>query len=34
MRPHSILETVLYCSDLEAAREFYTGVLGLDSPRR
>jgi catechol 2,3-dioxygenase-like lactoylglutathione lyase family enzyme len=30
MRPHSVLETVLYCPDLEAAREFYTGVLGLE----
>jgi catechol 2,3-dioxygenase-like lactoylglutathione lyase family enzyme len=25
-----ILETSLYCSDLEAAEQFYTNVLGLD----
>ena len=30
MRPRSILETVLYCPDLDAARAFYTGVLGLE----
>jgi catechol 2,3-dioxygenase-like lactoylglutathione lyase family enzyme len=30
MRPRSILETVLYCPDLDAARDFYTGVLGLE----
>jgi catechol 2,3-dioxygenase-like lactoylglutathione lyase family enzyme len=30
MRPQSILETILYCPDLEAARAFYTGVLGLE----
>jgi catechol 2,3-dioxygenase-like lactoylglutathione lyase family enzyme len=30
MRPRSILETVLYCPDLGAARDFYTGVLGLE----
>jgi catechol 2,3-dioxygenase-like lactoylglutathione lyase family enzyme len=30
MRPRAVLETVLYCPDLDAAREFYTGVLGLE----
>jgi catechol 2,3-dioxygenase-like lactoylglutathione lyase family enzyme len=30
MRPSSILETVLYASDLDAAEAFYTGVLGLE----
>jgi catechol 2,3-dioxygenase-like lactoylglutathione lyase family enzyme len=30
MRPRAVLETVLYCPDLEAAREFYTRVLGLE----
>jgi catechol 2,3-dioxygenase-like lactoylglutathione lyase family enzyme len=30
MRPQGVLETVLYCPDLEAARAFYTGVLGLE----
>ena len=29
MRPGSLLETALYAADLEAARAFYTGVLGL-----
>jgi catechol 2,3-dioxygenase-like lactoylglutathione lyase family enzyme len=29
MRPRGVLETVLYCPDLDAARAFYTGVLGL-----
>jgi catechol 2,3-dioxygenase-like lactoylglutathione lyase family enzyme len=30
MKPSGVLETVLYCPDLDAAREFYTGVLGLE----
>jgi len=30
MRPQGVLETVLYCPDLEAARDFYTGTLGLE----
>ena len=29
-RPTGILETVVYCPDLDAAREFYEGVLGLE----
>ncbi len=29
MLPHGILETAVYVRDLEAARAFYTGVLGL-----
>ena len=29
MRPSSILETILYAADLEAARAFYADVLGL-----
>jgi catechol 2,3-dioxygenase-like lactoylglutathione lyase family enzyme len=28
-RPHSILETILYADDLDAARDFYERVLGL-----
>lgn len=27
--PSAILETVVYCPDLEAAKEFYEGVIGL-----
>lgn len=30
MTPPGILETVLYCQDLEAAEAFYTRVLGLE----
>jgi len=30
MKPQGVLETVLYCPDLEAARDFYTGTLGLE----
>jgi catechol 2,3-dioxygenase-like lactoylglutathione lyase family enzyme len=30
MQPRGVLETVLYCPDLRAAQEFYTGVLGLE----
>lgn len=26
----SVLETVLYCDDLDAAEAFYAGILGLD----
>jgi len=29
MKPQSVLETVLYVSDLEQAEAFYNGVLGL-----
>lgn len=29
MKPHSILETILYATDLDAARTFYGDVLGL-----
>ena len=29
MRPHSVYETVVYASDLEAATAFYRDVLGL-----
>lgn len=32
MKPHSILETVLYASDIEQAAWFYHEVLGLDMP--
>ena len=28
--PRAILETVVYCEDLAAAREFYQDLLGLD----
>ena len=27
--PQAILETVVYCEDLDAARQFYEGVIGL-----
>ena len=27
--PNAILETVVYCDDLDAARAFYEGVVGL-----
>lgn len=30
MKPASILETVLYAADLDAAEAFYAGVLGLE----
>lgn len=30
MRPHHILETVLYAEDLDAAEAFYARVLGLE----
>ncbi len=30
MKPSSILETVLYATDLDAARMFYADVIGLD----
>jgi catechol 2,3-dioxygenase-like lactoylglutathione lyase family enzyme len=30
MNPASILETVLYAADLDAARAFYAGLIGLD----
>ncbi len=30
MKPGAILETALYVTDLDAARAFYSGVLGLD----
>ena len=30
MRPRAVLEAVLYADDLDAARRFYTEVLGLD----
>lgn len=33
MKPHSILETILYAGDLEQARWFYAEVLGLETPR-
>ena len=32
MKPHSILETILYASDIEQAAWFYHEVLGLDMP--
>lgn len=32
MKPQSILETVLYASDIEQAAWFYHEVLGLDMP--
>lgn len=32
MKPHSILETVLYVSDIEQAVWFYHEVLGLEMP--
>jgi len=32
MKPHSILETVLYASDIEQAVWFYHEVLGLEKP--
>lgn len=31
---HSILETILYCEDLDAAEAFYTDVLGLSLASR
>ena len=34
MRPHAILETALYASDLAAAEAFYAGVLGLPVDQR
>ncbi len=30
MRPSAVLETILYVADLDAARDFYGGVLGLE----
>ncbi|CAH2398651.1 VOC family protein [Mesorhizobium escarrei] len=30
MQPSAILESALYVTDLDAAEEFYSGVLGLD----
>lgn len=30
MRPAAILESALYASDLDAARAFYEGILGLE----
>ena len=30
MTPPAILETALYCDDLDAAKRFYGGVLGLE----
>jgi catechol 2,3-dioxygenase-like lactoylglutathione lyase family enzyme len=30
MKPEAILETVLYAENLNAARQFYEGVLGLE----
>lgn len=30
LRPRAVLETALYCDDLEAAEEFYGSVLGLE----
>jgi catechol 2,3-dioxygenase-like lactoylglutathione lyase family enzyme len=32
MKPHSILETVLYADDIERAAWFYRDVLGLTQP--
>ena len=29
-KPAAILETVVYCPDLDAAREFYEGIVGLE----
>ena len=29
-RPDAVLETVLYCADLESARTFYEDVIGLE----
>ena len=34
MSPSSILETVLYAEDLDAAEQFYTGILGLEKVAR
>lgn len=34
MKPASILETVLYAADLDAAEAFYSGVLGLEKIAR
>ncbi|TIU84865.1 MAG: glyoxalase/bleomycin resistance/extradiol dioxygenase family protein, partial [Mesorhizobium sp.] len=30
MTPSAILESALYVTDLDAAEDFYSGVLGLD----
>jgi catechol 2,3-dioxygenase-like lactoylglutathione lyase family enzyme len=30
MTPHGILETILYCADLDAAEAFYRRVLGME----
>jgi len=30
MKPHGVLESVLYCEDLPACERFYRDVLGLD----
>ncbi len=30
MKPESVLETVLYAEDLDACRDFYVDVLGLE----
>ncbi|TIU08288.1 MAG: glyoxalase/bleomycin resistance/extradiol dioxygenase family protein, partial [Mesorhizobium sp.] len=30
MTPSAILESALYVTDLDAAENFYSGVLGLD----
>lgn len=34
MKPSTILETVLYAADLDAAEAFYAGVLGLERTAR
>ncbi len=33
MRPHAILETILYANDLEQAAWFYGTALGLEMPK-
>ena len=34
MRAERVLETCLYVDDLDAAEQFYTGVLGLEVESR
>lgn len=34
MKPRAVLETALYCEDLEAAERFYVEVLGLEPMTR
>lgn len=34
LKPHGILETSVYCDDLDAAERFYRTLLGLEEIRR